>query len=97
VTTATDLLFVTNGDLNISGNLDAGDPVTAAGQMLVHEQVNLRGTPLLGGQLLVEDAASVDPRVTTNDISDNVTLTYIGGLGSDTSGVAGWRDVRDAN
>jgi hypothetical protein len=92
-----DLLFVTDGDLDISGNIDAGDPVTAAGQILVHEQVNLRGTPSLGGQLFVEDATSVDPSVTANDISGNVTLTYTGGLGSDTFGVTGWRDVRDAN
>lgn len=91
------ILFVTDGDLEISGNIDAGDPVTAAGQILVHEQVSLHGNPSLGGQLLVEDATSVDPGVTANDISGNVTLTYTGGLGSDTFGVAGWRDVRDAN
>ena len=63
----------------------------------MHEQVSLHGNPSLGGQLLVEDATSVDPGVTANDISGNVTLTYTGGLGSDTFGVAGWRDVRDAN
>ena len=89
---ATDLLFVTDGDLEISGNLE-----TDGGQMLVHEQVKLSGTPEITGQLLVENATSVDTLVTANDISGNVTPTYTGGLGSDTFGVAGWRDVRDAN
>ena len=92
-----DLLFVTDGDLKISGGLDSGDPLTASGQMLVHEQVNLPGTATLGGQLLVENATSVDTLVTTNAITGNITLTYNGGLGTGTFSVRGWRDVRDAD
>ena len=59
-----ELLFVTDGDLEITGGLDIIDPLTTQGQMLVHEQVNLAGNPTLGGQLIVENAASVSPLVT---------------------------------
>ena len=62
--------------------------------MLVHEQVNLAGNPTLGGQLIVENAASVSPLVTANTISGNVSITYNGGLGTGVYTVAGWRDVR---
>ena len=93
-----DLLFVTDGDLKISGNIVTGDPATAEGQMLVHEQVQLSGTPSLAWQLIVENATSVDLLVTDNAIvSGNVTITYDGDLGGDTFSVRGWRDVRDAD
>ena len=90
-----DLLFVTDGDLEISGSLDA---TGGGGQMLVHEQANISGNISATGQLIVEDAAiSVDPLVTSNDISGNVTITYNGGLGTGTFTVTGWRDVRDVD
>jgi cytoskeletal protein CcmA (bactofilin family) len=89
-----ELLFVTDGDLEISGGLDSGNPLTFSGQMLVHEQVKISGNPALGGQLIVENAPSVDTLVTQNDISGNPTITYNGGLGTGTLSVQGWRDVR---
>ena len=89
-----ELLFVTDGDLEISGGLDTGDPLTAAGQILVHEQIKLSGNPSLAGQLIVENAPSVDSLVTTNEISGNVNITYNGGLGTGIYTVTGWRDVR---
>ncbi len=89
-----ELLFVTDGDLEISGGLDTGDPLTTQGQMLVHEQLKLSGNPSLNGQLIVENAPSVDDLVTANEISGNVDITYDGGLGTGVYSVAGWRDVR---
>jgi hypothetical protein len=89
-----ELLFVTDGDLQISGGLDALDPLTVGGQMLVHEQVQLSGNPSLAGQLIVENAPSVDPLVEFNQISGNVTITYNGGLGSGVYSVTGWREIR---
>ncbi len=91
-----ELLFVTDGDLEISGGLDALDPLTAQGQMLVHEQVSMSGNPSVGGQLIVENAASISTLVTANSISGNVTITYNGGLGTGVYSVTGWRDIRDA-
>jgi type II secretory pathway pseudopilin PulG len=87
-----DLLFVTDGDLEISGDL-----VASSGQMLVHEQVNLTGTTDITGQLLVENATSVDTLVTANHITGTGTITYNGGLGVGIFSVQGWRDVRDAD
>lgn len=92
-----ELLFVTDGDLSISGGLDALDPLTAQGQMLVHEQVSMSGNPSVGGQLIVENAATVSTLVTANSISGNVTITYNGGLGTGVYSVTGWRDIRDAD
>ena len=89
------LLLVTDGDLDISGGVDSGDPLTLSGQILVHEQVSISGSPSIGGQLIVENATSVDTLVTQNSISGNPTLTYNGGLGTGTFSVQGWRDVRE--
>jgi putative transposase len=91
-----ELLFVTDGDLEISGGL-AADTLTLAGQILVHEQVKLSGNPALGGQLLIEDATSVDDLVTVNEIGGSVVITYDGGRGIGSFGVAGWRNVQDAS
>ena len=93
-----DLLFITDGDLEISGTAVTGNPLTAEGQMLVHEQVQLSGNPSLAGQLIVENATGLDPLVTNNAIvSGNVTITYEGDLGGDTFSVRGWREVRGTN
>lgn len=86
------LLFVTDADLDISGGVSTS--ITAQGQMLVHEQISLSGNVTLGGQLIVEDAPSVDPLVQTNRISGNVTINYNGGLGTNQFFVVGWREVR---
>ena len=87
-----ELLFVTGGDLKISGNLDV--PLTAEGQMLVHEQVMISGNPTLAGQLIVENATSVDNMVTTNSISGNPTISYNGDLGDYIFTQAAWREIR---
>lgn len=87
-----ELLFVTDADLDISGG--ATTDVTVQGQMLVHEQISISGGVTLGGQLVVEDATSVDPLVETNSISGNVTIDYNGTLGTNLFFVTGWREVR---
>ena len=88
------LLFVTDGDLEISGSLDT---TSGGGQMLVHEQAKITGNVSLSGQILVEDAPSVDDLVTANVLSGSATLSYNGGLGGGGFTVRGWRDVRDAD
>ena len=88
-----DLQFVTDGDLQITGNFETHAP----GQMLVHEQIRISGNIELIGQLIAEDAATVSDLVTQNTISGNVDTTYNGGFSSGSFGVSGWRDIRDAN
>ena len=96
-----DLLFVTDQDLKIVGNLDEvfdpADVLEVQGQMLVHEQVEIGGSVTLAGQLRVEDADDVSNLVTANSIHGNVSITYGGGIGGDIYSVMGWRDVRDAD
>ena len=86
-------MFVTDGDLEISGNPD----MHAEGQILIHEQIKLNGNIDLIGQITVEDAATVSSLVLANAISGYPQITYNGGLDSDVFAVTGWRDVRDAN
>ena len=89
-----ELLMVTGGDLEISGGLDYGDPLTAQGQVLVHEQIKFTGNPGLAGQVIVENATSVSTLVTDNFIAGHVEITYNGGLGTASYSVTGWREVR---
>ena len=91
----TELLFVTDKDLKLDGTLATN--LAVQGQMLVHEQADIGGNVTLGGQLIVEDAASNSSTVTSNSVHGNVTINYAGGLGSSTYSVVGWRDVRDAD
>ena len=87
-----ELLFVTDGDLDISGGVDTD--VIAQGQMLVHEQLSISGNATLGGQIIVEDAANNHSLVDSNSISGNVTINYNGTLGTNQFFVTGWREVR---
>jgi len=87
-----ELLFVTNGDLDISGGIDTS--IVAQGQMLVHEQLSISGNATLGGQIIVEDAANNHSLVDRNEISGNVTINYNGALGTNLFFVTGWREVR---
>jgi hypothetical protein len=87
-----ELLFVTNEDLSISGGIDT--PLSAQGQMLVHEQCSISGNPEIAGQLICEDAAAVSTLVTSNTMSGNPTITYNGGLGTAVYNVKGWREIR---
>ena len=63
-------------------------------QRRVHEQARITGEPEILGQILVENATSVDSLVTDNTVSGNVEITYNGNITSDTFGVSRWRDVR---
>lgn len=89
-----DYLFITDGDLEISGGLDTGDPLTTHGRILVHEQINFTGNPSLAGQVIVEDAEDVFGLVHANNVSGNVDITYNGGLTSNVFYVNGWREIR---
>ena len=88
---APELLFVTDGDLTITGSLETP---TVEGQILVREQVSIAGTPDIAGQLLVENAASLFSDVAANTISGNLRLTYNGIAGSGAFAVGGWRELR---
>ena len=98
-----DVLLVTDGDLVIEGSgVISGVPGEETlvkqifvGRMLVHEQVKLKNKPTITGVLIVENAQSVDGLVNDNEMTDDVSLSYSGELGS-TAGfaVSGWRDVR---
>jgi hypothetical protein len=86
------LLFVTNGDLEISGNM----VMTAGieGLILVREQMRISGNPDLFGQIWVDNAASFSNFVNNTQISGNPEITYNGTLGSGGFSVTGWREVR---
>lgn len=83
------LLFVTDGDIRMDN-----DPVLT-GQMLVHEQLDIRGDAQIVGQILVEDAATASGLVTENRIRDDATITYNGTFaGSLGFTLSAWREVR---
>ena len=84
---APELLFVTDGNLKITGNMS----MTAQAQILVHEQIHIGGNPSLSAQILIENATSVSTLVTTNLIGSSADITYNGGLGGGSLGVASWR------
>lgn len=86
-----EILFVTDGDLKINGNLEIH---LAEGQILVHEQLQISGNPVLLGQIVVEDAASDDSLVTESRISGNPSIIYNGDVGTTLFAVRGWREVR---
>ena len=86
-----ELLFVTDGDLKISGNLTVS---VAEGQMLVREQLQISGNPVILGQIIVEDASFDDNTVSENRISGNPQIIYNGDVGSSMFRVSGWREVR---
>lgn len=87
-----ELLFVTDGDLDISGGIDTN--VIAQGQLLVHEQISISGNATLGGQLIVEDAANNHSLVDNSSITGSVVIDYNGTLGTNLFFVTGWREVR---
>jgi hypothetical protein len=90
----TELLFVAGVDLSLNGGGASGD-IDTQGQVLVHEQVAIGGSPFLAGQLIIENATNTPGSpVTDNTIGGSVHITYDGGLGSSTYSVVGWRDVR---
>ena len=94
------LMFVTGGDLKISGSpsMTSG----AEGRILVHEQVEIAGWTHIYGQILVEnegegvdDDIEYDSLVTQNLIEGNPDIDYSGTFVSNVFTVTGWRDVRN--
>jgi len=89
---STELLFVTDGDLQITGNLNM--PL-AEGQMLVHEQVRISSSAaVILGQLVIEDAEEIDDLVTGASSIQGATITYTGDVGNTLFYIGGWREVR---
>ena len=89
-----EVLFVTDGDLKLNGNLGIGG---VEGAMLVHEQLMITGNPALMGQLIVEDAANNSTLVTATTISGNPTLSFngtFGNAGGSVFSMSAWREVR---
>jgi hypothetical protein len=87
------LLFVTNRDLRVAGNLTAGQ---GQALVLVREQLDLGGNITLAGRIEAANAASAGNLVTTNRIHGNVLVRYDGSLDANRYIVAGWRQVRAA-
>ena len=83
-----ELLFVTDGDLKITGLVTSD---VLEGQILVHEQLMIAGNPTLAGQILVEDGATASTLVTDNVISGNPEIIYNGIAGSSVFTVSAWR------
>ena len=90
---APEIMFVSGGDLKITGGLTM--PFNVEGMFLVHEQLFIAGNPDLNGQIIVENSPSVSALVATNEISGNPTVTYNGLVGSGgVLNVTGWREMR---
>jgi len=92
--------FVTNGDFELGGTVDADDFVDMDGQILVREQMKVYGNSEFQGRIMVEDRdsdtnaydASTNPNgrrgsstFDTNNMSGNMTVTYNGSLGEITT------------
>ena len=92
VQTNFDMLFVTNGDLEISGSF--ATPLIVEGVIMVRGQLNISGSPDIAGQILVEDVAGAGSLVGVNEITGNPTVTYNGTAGNDTFDLAGWREIK---
>jgi hypothetical protein len=88
--------FVTNGDFELGGTVDADDSVDMDGQIMVREQMKIYGNSEFQGRVMVEDRDHADnlynavtnpngnrgaDKFATNNISGNMTVLYNGGLG----------------
>jgi hypothetical protein len=88
--------FVTNGDFELGGTADADDPLDMDGQIMVREQMHIYGNSKFQGRVMVEDrdgaanACSVSAvagcrrgssKLSDNNLSGNMTVTYNGQLG----------------
>ena len=92
---SSELLFVTDQDLNLSGNFQVS---LAEGQILVREQVSIQGAVGLMGQLVVQNATDtpgspVDQNVISTS-SAATTMINNTDIGSSLFRVSGWREVR---
>jgi cytoskeletal protein CcmA (bactofilin family) len=88
--------FVTNGDFEMGGTVDADDSVDFDGQIMVREQLKLDGTSEFQGRVMVEDRDSASNaynaitnpngrrgtnKFDTNEVQGTLTVTYNGQLG----------------
>jgi hypothetical protein len=87
---AGDLLFVTDKDLKISGNVTV---VLPEGQMLVHGQVEISGVATIVGQLIIENATSTETPH-SNSISGTASIINYSDIGSSMFHISGWREDR---
>lgn len=88
---STEILFVTDQDLRITGNLKM--PL-AEGQILVHEQAQINASAVvILGQLVIEDADDASSLVTASSVQ-GATITYTGDVGLTLFSITGWREVR---
>jgi hypothetical protein len=85
-------LFVTNGDLEISGSF--ATPLLIEGVIMVRGQLDISGSPEIAGQILVQDVAGAGTLTDVNEINGNPTITYNGLAGSGTFDIGGWREVK---
>lgn len=88
--------FVTNGDFELGGTADSDDPLDMDGQIMVREQMHIYGNSKFQGRVMVEDrdgdANGCDvsavagcrrgsSKLSDNNLSGNMTVTYNGQLG----------------
>jgi hypothetical protein len=87
--------FVTNGDFELGGTVDADDSIDMDGQIMVREQMKIYGNSEFQGRVMVEDRDHADniygpgnlngnrggDPLTENSLSGNMTVTYNGSLG----------------
>jgi hypothetical protein len=83
------LLFVTNGDLKMTGTANC----ILSGQARVREQFELGGTMTLAGQILVENRYDQSDVATENKMYGSATVTN-DRLAVYDFAVAGWREFR---
>ena len=85
-------LFVTNGDLEISGSF--ATTVLLEGIIMVRGQLDIAGSPTIAGQILVQDVAGAGTLTDVNVIAGNPQITYNGLAGAGTFDVGSWRELR---
>jgi len=81
--TDTGIQFITNGDFRLrgGGDFDADNPNDIAqvdGQIFVREQIDIAGSSVFGGRILVQDVASVQTLATSNVVAGSFELEYDG-------------------
>jgi hypothetical protein len=75
------IMFVTDGDLFIGGNLDADIPnPQVEGQIFVKEQIHMHGNPEFQGRIIVQNDSDEFDDVTENSIGGTPDVTYEGTL-----------------
>jgi hypothetical protein len=99
--------FVTNGDFDLSGTVDADDSFDFDGQILIREQMSISGNSEFQGRV-VEDRqhasnvynAATNPNgnrganaLSSNSLSGNMKVTYNGSLGGITVTIPGGPDT----